>query len=128
MTPYDLIDSESKNAPSLEAAAVALEQLLSGGFAVWEDGSLYSTKQLVDRVKGLTIEVHPREHPPPHFHISGGGIDATFSIVDGSLINGVVGPRQLDLVQWWYKRSRDLLVRTWNQSRPTDCPVGPVLE
>lgn len=128
MTPYDIVESEVLAATSLEESAKALEHLISGGFAVWDDGSLYSIKQLVGSVKGLRIEIFAREHPPPHFHVSGGGIDAMFSLVDGSHLEGEVSGRDRRLVEWWYRRSRLLLVETWNQTRPENCPVGPIEE
>ncbi len=128
MTPYELIEQRVNAASDLLASAKALEHLLSGGFAVWEDGSLYSVKQLVARVNGLKIEVFAREHPPPHFHISGGDIDATFSLIDGSHLHGQISGREKALVGWWYERSRTLLIDTWNKTRPEDCPVGPVHE
>lgn len=126
MTPYDLIETEIMAASSLQDGAIALEKLLSGGFSVWEDGSLYSVKQLVARVHGLKIEVFAREHPPPHFHLSGGGVDATFSLIDCAHLEGEVSGREKALVEWWYRRSRPMLVKSWNETRPTDCPVGPV--
>jgi hypothetical protein len=36
--------------------ALALAALLSGGFAVWTDGSLYSIRELVAKVNGLQSE------------------------------------------------------------------------
>jgi len=128
MNPYKEIERRASSAKSLEESAEVLEILLSSGFSVWEDGSLYNIKQLVARVNGLRIEVFSREHPPPDFHISGGGIDATFSITECLHLEGKVGRREKALVEWWYKRSRPTLIRAWNESRPADCPVGPITE
>ena len=122
------IGSRIVNATSLEESIKVLEMLLSKGFSIWSDGSLYYTKQLVAQVNGLRIEVFSREHPPPHFHISGGGIDATFSITTCEHLKGKVSGREKDLIQWWYKRSRPMLIKTWNDTRPTNCPVGPIEE
>ena len=128
MTPNDLIEEKVASANDLAAATETLALLLSGGYSVWTDGTLYNIKQLVARVNGLNIEVFAREHPPPHFHISGGGIDATFSLADCAYLKGRIGGRERALVEWWYQRSRSTLVRAWNESRPTNCPVGPMLE
>ena len=128
MTPLGLIEEKVVSAQDLPAATEALAALLSGGFSVWTDGSLYNIKQLVGRMNGLKIEVFAKEHPPPHFHISGGGIDATFSLEDCAHLEGQIGGREGALVEWLDQRSRPTLVRAWNQSRPTNCPVGPVLE
>lgn len=128
MFPYDSLENAAKTATSLDESTTALAQLLSSGVAVWDDGSLYSIRQLVAKVNGLKIEVFAREHPPPHFHISGGGIDATFSLTTCELLQGKISGREAALVKWWYDRSRSNLISAWNQSRPTDCPVGPVNE
>ena len=128
MNPYEEIERRASSTKSLQVSAEVLEILLSGGFSVWTDGSLYSIKQLVARVNGLRIEVFSREHSPPHFHISGGGIDATFSISDCEHLSGEIGGREKALVKWWYARSKPSLVRAWNESRPSDCPVGVIEE
>jgi hypothetical protein len=127
VNPYPDIESAVSSATSLEDGALALERLLSGGYAVWTDGSLYSIKQLVERFRGLKIEIFPREHPPPHFHVSAADIDATFSLTDCELLQGHVPARELALIKWWYARSRPLLVNTWNRTRPSNCPVGPII-
>lgn len=128
MNSYDIIERRAADAKSLQASAEVLELLLSAGLGVWTDGRLYDTRQLVAKVNGLRIEVYAREHAPPHFHIKGGDVDATFSLIDGSWIDGRISGRERALVQWWYQRSRSVLVKAWNESRPSDCPVGPVAE
>jgi len=124
----EIIESRIRSAASLDEGVAELAHLLGGGYSVWADGALYFTRQLVGRVHGLRIEVFAREHPPPHFHISGGDIDAVFSLLDCTLIEGKVGGRERALVEWWYQRSRPLLINTWNETRPANCPVGPVNE
>lgn len=128
MNPYNPIESELKGAASLEDSVKVLEFLLSGGFAVWTDGTLYNIKQLVARVNGLKVEIFSREHPPPHFHISGGGVDATFSLVNCAHLEGAIPGREKRLVEWWYERSQTQLIQEWNKTRPENCPVGPVVQ
>ena len=128
MNPYDLLEQKVLSARDINATTEALHILLSEGYSVWTDGTLYSIKQQVGRVNGLKIEVFAKEHPPPHFHISGGDIDATFSLVDCTHLHGRISGREEALVKWWYQRSRSTLVRAWNDSRPSNCPVGPVSE
>jgi hypothetical protein len=38
--------------------------------------------QLIDRVDGLYVRIWADEHPPPHFHVTYQGEDASFSILD----------------------------------------------
>lgn len=128
MLPHQLLERQVASSTTLDQATEALAALLSSGMSVLRDGSLYYTKQLVARVNGLKIEVYAREHPPPHFHLTGGGVDATFSLTDCTHIEGRIASREKALVLWWYGWSRGILLRAWNDSRPTDCPVGPVTE
>ncbi len=128
MNPYQLLEDKITQATTLDESAKVLETLLTGGYAVWTDGSLYNVKQLVTRINGLKVSVYADEHPPPHFHVSGNGIDASFSIIDCSLTEGTINGRDRKLVEWWYARGRETLISTWNATRPTDCPVGPVKE
>jgi Domain of unknown function (DUF4160) len=124
----DVIERRIASAQDLDSAAEVLGLLLSDGLAVWSDGSLYNIRHLVGRVNGLKIEVYAKEHPPPHFHICGGDIDATFSLSDCAHLEGRIGKREIELVRWWYQRSRTTLVRAWNETRPSNCPVGPINE
>nr|WP_284691385.1 DUF4160 domain-containing protein [Pinirhizobacter soli] len=94
---------------------IALECLLSNGYNVRTDGSLYFIKELVGRVNGLSLYIYPRDHPPPHFHLRGGGIDASFSIQDCSLLKGDVDPRRRALIKWWHQRVKDKLEATWER-------------
>jgi hypothetical protein len=125
---YEEIEQQAKNSNSLEESLMILEKLLSENFSIWTDGSLYSTRQLVERIDGLRIEVFSREHAPPHFHISGGGINAEFTIAECKLLKGKIGKREKDIVKWWYKRSKPIIILAWNEARPSDCPIGKIRE
>ncbi|WP_366526159.1 DUF4160 domain-containing protein [Geothrix sp.] len=105
---------------------MVLEILLSGGYAVGYEGQIGSIRKLVDSFNGLRIEIFSREHAPPHFHVSKGSIDATFSISDGRYLNGTIGTREKALIEWWFARSHAKLVRIWNETRPSGCQVGPI--
>ena len=126
MNLYDEFEQRAKAAKSLQESAIVLSDLLSGGYAVWTDGSLYCIRQLVARVKGLQIHIYAREHSPPHFHVKGQNVDAAFAIDDCTFLHGNIDGREKNLVGWWYKFSRPLLVSAWNSTRPSDCPVGPL--
>lgn len=126
MNPYEDLDSRTQSAASLQDSAEVLFELLSGGYSVWTDGSLYNIKQLVARVRGLQIHIYQKEHAPPHFHVISPDIDASFSIQDCTFLQGNIDGREQRLVKWWYERSRPLLVEAWNRTRPGDCQVGPI--
>ncbi len=120
-------ENKIRDANTLNELAEPLEELLGPQYNVWSDGRLMIQKALVDIVCGVRIEINPREHPPPHFHIKGDGFSATFSIETGNLLNGSPTQRQIRLIKWWFDRSKLKLIETWDDTRPTDCPVGPII-
>lgn len=124
MTLDEQLEGQISKAESLEALTEPLAELLGKGYEVWHDGRLMVIKVLVARVNGLRIEIRVREHAPPHFHLSGDSIDASFSVADCTLIEGHIDPRHERLIKWWFQRSQPTLVEIWNKTRPTDCPVG----
>jgi len=126
MSLEESIINAIRRATTLDELALTLEHLIDGGFAVWSDGSLYETRQLVGRARGLRIEIYPREHPPPHFHVRGPGVRGSFTIEDCRLLEGSISGRDRALVQWWYGHGRMRLIEFWNATRPSDCPVGPI--
>ena len=128
MIPYDDLEQRAKTAESMEDLADVLSDLLAGGYSVWTDGTLYSIKQLVARVKGVQIHIYANEHSPPHFHVKSPDIDASFTIQDCVFMHGNIDGREQNLVRWWYKHSRPELVAAWNNTRPSNCPVGPVTD
>lgn len=130
MNPAELFDRLLRGSSSLERSAAVLAGLISGDCEIESDGTvrLFGERQLVDRVDGLTVTVLPREHPPPHFHVVGKGLNATFSILDRDHLTGQLTIKQRRAISFWYLRSRGLLIQRWNETRPTDCPVGPVIE
>lgn len=88
----------------------------------------YFTKHLVGFVNGkLRAEVRSNEHPPPHFHITYNGEDASYSITTGNRLPHVIGLEKYDpVIHIWWKMNRHRIVAKWNSSRPSDCPVGEV--
>ena len=127
MTLEELIAQRIQAAESLEALGEILRNLLNEGFSVFADGTLLSTRQRVTQLQGLVLEIYPREHPPPHFHVRGGDVDASFSILDCSLLQGQITRGDLELIQLWHAHSRGRLIEVWNATRPSDCPVGPII-
>jgi hypothetical protein len=119
----DQLQAQIAAAATLDELADLLERLLSSGVMVVE-GQLMHIRAEVDRVCGLRISVHPREHGVPHFHVYGNGIDAVFTIADCSLLEGRVDRRNANLIRWWYRGAALGLARKWNETRPADCPVG----
>ena len=111
---------------SLDELADPLEHLLTGSYAVFR-GRLRHIRVRVDQTCGLRIEVYPNEHPPPHFHVRGPGINASFTVEDCVHLSGDIDGRKRELIEWWHVRARDRLIAVWNRTRPTDCPVGAIV-
>ena len=91
------------------------------------DGKRQSFKHLVGHLKGLKIEIFSGEHPPPHFRVEYSGESNSFRIDDGSPIypNGDL-KKYFRNIKKWHTKNKQLLVETWNNTRPSDCPVGKI--
>lgn len=92
-----------------------------------DDGRRLLLELIVKKVDGLTIYIQSDEHPPPHFHVKYQGEDASFSILNGARLSGVVGLERYERnIRAWWSKNKSLLIEKWNISRPTDCTVGPI--
>ena len=123
----EIIEKRINEANSLDELVFILENLLAQ-HSVWENGRLLSIRQLVDIVDGLRIEIYHNEHSPPHFHVKASGINASFYIQDCKLLKGSIGGRERKVIEWWFSRTRSKLIKIWNETRPSDCQVGLILE
>lgn len=81
-------------------------------------------KHLVSNQGGVKIEIFSNEHPPPHFHVKSGDIDASFAIEDCSIVDGSVKNKDLKSIKYWHERLKPKLIEVWNDTRPSDCNVG----
>ena len=126
MKPEEMIQRTVSKCQTLEE----LEQLLARMFddiqAVHSDGSIRLGRKLVDRIGPLKIEIRPKEHAPPHFHVVGPDCDASFRIDDGSFLAGTVGARERKIIKVWFRAAKEKLISDWDETRPEGCPVGPV--
>jgi hypothetical protein len=109
----------------------SLQALLNSDCIIHE-GELACVRVQFERINGLQIHVRIDEHSPPHFHVvaPGDDLNASFRIDDGRWLKGKISNRNRDMVEWWYKKpgKRQGLIRLWNKTRPSDCPVGPIPE
>jgi hypothetical protein len=92
------------------------------------NGRRMLNEEQVGRFDGLSIQIQADEHPPPHFHVRGGGANVSFAIDDGRRLKGAKGLERYDRnIEKWWRDNRCVLILTWNNLRPADCPVGTVL-
>lgn len=107
--------------PEADELAVLLRE---GDLAdqTWRRGSTGSLGFLLDRVGELRLEMHPDDHPPPHFHVefSDGKQQAKFAIADCALLQGTVDGWAQRAVRKWWSGSADYLKSKWDEARPTD--------
>jgi hypothetical protein len=69
-----------------------------------------------------------REHSPPHFHVIGPNIEASFRIDNGHLLDGNV-PKHIEArVLHWFNENVLFIKYSWNELRPSNCPAGKILE
>lgn len=104
---------------------MVLNYIYSSTF-VDENGNIWEQRHQVDKVSNLKIEIFSNEHPPPHFHVKSPEIDATFSILEGKLLNGNIDSKSLKKIEYYHSLMRNKLIEAWNIYRPDDCPVGKI--
>jgi len=112
---------------SFDEWALWLESILHNPCSIHiRDGELFliETKQLVERLAGMRIDIYPNEHPPPHFHIKSPEVDACFTIKDCRQIKGNASPQTVQKISYWHRHSKPKLIEIWNSTRPTSCTVG----
>lgn len=124
---------DPKELENIEEWAEYLESILNSGrcTVIELNGKLelLEIKALVATFRGMKIEVFSNEHAPPHFHVKSSSIDASFKIQDCSLLNGEINKSDYNKIRYWYDNgAKQILVDSWNSSRPSDCSVGPYKE
>ena len=112
---------------TLEEWAEYLDAILNGPCSIREENGeliLLEIRELVDTVRGMRIEIYPKEHAPPHFHVRSATVDASFRIDDCSILKGKIANSDYDKIRYWHKFAKPVLIKHWNSSRPTKCTVG----
>ena len=131
-TIESLLKDQLDRIHTIEDFAAHLERFLSSGCDVSIEPNrervLLFGRALVEKINGIKIEIYPREHGQPHFHVLADRVDAKFNIMDGAFIEGSITSSARNLIVFWYQTGRPKLIETWNKTRPTDCPVGPIHE
>jgi hypothetical protein len=129
MGRFYLVDPDDLS--NLQEFAEYLEALFHGPCSIFEDEGeliLLENKALVQYLRGLKIEVYPRDHAPPHFHVRSAKVNASFSIATCERLEGHIPGFEELKVKYWHKKAKQQLINAWNSTRPTDCPVGPYAE
>lgn len=123
---FHLVDPDELE--GMDEFAEWLEALLHNPCSVWEedgDEFLIEIRRLVARVNGLKIQIYANEHPPPHFHVKSPNVDASFSIESCEKLEGKIESQDYRKIRFWHKKAKPLLIKAWDETRPTECTVGP---
>ena len=73
----------------------------------------------------IKIDISSDEHPPPHFHVYIDNRKYSFDIKNCNQINGKkLRAREFKKISTWYSENRELIIKIWNDTRPTNCSVG----
>lgn len=84
-------------------------------------------EELIASIGALKVYIYANEHPPPHFHVKYNGEENSFSIHDGNPLYPNNGLKMyFRNVKKWFKGNKEKLISSWNDNRPTDCPVGEI--
>lgn len=111
---------------SMDAAVARLNQMLEIESMRNPGGTLTLLEDTFKRFDKVRVEVRGDEHPPPHFHVVDGSRDASFRVDNGEYIVGDISRSLAKVIKSWFPGAMRVVAEAWNNSRPTDCPVGPV--
>lgn len=70
----------------------------------------------ISRFYGIIIRMYYDEHPPPHFHVSYQGIEATVRIDTLQIAHGRLPVRAFSLVREWAVAHREELHQNWRRA------------
>lgn len=84
--------------------------------SVAPDGTVYLTKQRVATVRDLEINIYPKDHQPPHFHVRSRqrNMDARFHIESLEFINekhGTIRPKEIRQIQDFFEKNPAMYVQ-----------------
>lgn len=65
------------------------------------------------RFDGIIIRMYAREHNPPHIHVFCGNHEAIFDVQKLCVIEEVIPPKKLILVQAWALLRKKQLMENW---------------
>ncbi len=125
-TPY-FHQVEPEKLEGLKDYTAWLEAILHNPCSVFErngESFLIENKQLIEKVNGLKIEIYSNEHPPPHFHVKSANVNASFDIENCDILEGNINSKDLKKIKYWHNHAKQILIKTWNSTRPGGCTVG----
>lgn len=82
----------------------------------------------ISRFFGVTIYIHFRDHPPPHFHVRYAENKATITIETMEIMKGTLPARVYGLVAEWGLHHQARLRENWQRAvaREPLLPIPPL--
>lgn len=65
---------------------------------------------------GIIIRINFDDHNPPHFHAEYQGMEATFRIDTGNLLNGEFPARMTKIIEEWAAEHQAALQENWTKA------------
>lgn len=119
-----MFSKNENNLDSLDYEAKLLARFFAA-CKVLSNGTVIETKQQVARIGNVVIKIYPREHMPPHFHVTHDDNEAIYRIDNCELIEGSLGSDDDKIVKYWFRQGgKSILEKVWENTRPGDCIVG----
>lgn len=109
-------------------AIAELEDSFNQGPILDDKGRRLLVEREVDRIGNLKMFVYSDEHPPPHFLVKCSEGSRRFKISDCSPLDGTGLEKYIRNIKIWHEENKNLLITTWNESRPSGCTVGAYRE
>lgn len=83
---------------------------------------------VISRFCGMSIVMHyaPREHPPPHFHVHQGDVEAMVLIESGTVHRGFLSASDLAKIAEWCQINRASLHENWRLAMSRSGSLNPI--
>lgn len=107
-----------------DIAVTELEESFNQGPIIDDQGRRLLLEHEVDRICNLKMFVYSDEHPPPHFLVKCSEGSCRFKISDCTPLDRTGLEKFRRNIKKWHAKNKNLLIATWNGSRPSDCTVG----
>ena len=93
---------------------------------VISDGTVIEQRKLVEKIGKIKFEIYPNEHAPAHFHVIIYDKNYSFSIIGCTPLFETTDSRTMKQIEYFYNNNKLKLIETWNELRPSNCPVGSI--
>lgn len=71
----------------------------------------------IGQIGGIAIQMHYRDHNPPHIHVRSSGAKALVRLSDGEVIAGNLSPPVARIVRHWTLANKAELHKNWTRAR-----------